>query len=116
MITVTLLGLLIVSGGVDSRRQTIDLMDHYYQTQFADLEMIKEGVFGTSRVETSNIKNHSRKGGDPGYNPKEVVTEVKIFGNEGKKLDPGSIRQRFHRLRSPGKAGDPMASAPWGDK
>jgi hypothetical protein len=110
MMTVTLLGVLIVSASGDVRRDVIDLMDHYYQAQFADLEMIKEGQFGTSRVETSSIKNHSRKGGDPGYRH-DYANEVMIFGNGGKRLNASTIVRRYHRYRNGSRQGQPQVPA-----
>lgn len=73
-------------------------MDAYYQNQFADLELVKAGMFGTSRVERSEIEHHRRQSGDPGYGSENWVSTVSLFGCKGKPLNAASLSSRYHRL------------------
>jgi hypothetical protein len=102
-------GLLIVSAlvlasaitaqsGNGERTALIDKMHAYYVKQFDDLKMTKEGVFGTSRIESSKIKNHDRSGGDPGYQSKDWYNTVQIYGSHGKPLVAGKTEFRYNRL------------------
>src|SRR6185503_2205305 len=96
------LGIAVVSGATSlsgpTRSEVVQQMDDYYQAQFANLELTEKGMFGTSRVESSQIRNHGRDGGDPGYKAKEWSTAVSIWGNHGKPLDPEKIERRYSRL------------------
>ncbi|MBC8064850.1 MAG: hypothetical protein H7Y17_08475, partial [Chlorobia bacterium] len=86
----------------DVRYEVIDLADRYYQAQFVDAELTKKGIFGTSRVESSKINGHGRKGGDPSYSRKDVVTMIAIYGNKGRRIDPKTIELRYNRLQNTG--------------
>lgn len=87
-----------------SRKELVDAMHNYYVSQFENLTMTKEGVFGTGRVEQSKITNHVREGGDPGYARRDWMNSVTIYGNHGRPLKPGQVTQRYSRFTngSPG--------------
>ena len=94
--------------GEPTRSEVIQQMDDYYQAQFADLELTNKGMFGTSRIESSDIRNHGRQGGDPGYSAKEWSTAVTIWGNRGKPLDAQKMERRYSRLPNRSAATDRM--------
>lgn len=97
---------LLVIAKTDVRVEVIDLADRYYQSQFADTELTKKGVFGTSRVESSRIKGHGKKGGDPSYERRDVITTISIYGNQGKKLNANTLERRYNRFQNGVPAGD----------
>lgn len=94
----------------DPEKSLIDRMHAYYQSQFDNLELLKQGIFGAARVERSAIKAHGREGGDPGFNPPGYVTMVTIYGNHGARLDPKTISDRYRR--QPGSEKEPIAEWP----
>lgn len=98
---VVAIGLCLQPKAARTETELIDRMHAYYQSQFDNLEMVKSGLFGTARIETSKIKGHLRQGGDPGYDPPGFTTYVSIFGNHGSRIDPSTISNRYHRLQGP---------------
>lgn len=81
-------------------KSVVDEAHNYYVREFNDLSLAKEGVFGTARIERSEIKNYRREGGDPSYRDDKFQSTVWIFGAHGKPLAPGTVSNRYSR--SPG--------------
>lgn len=116
-ITPSLLALATIGSGAwiqpnqpDPEKSLIDRMHAYYQSQFDNLELLKQGIFGSARIERSAIKAHGREGGDPGYNPPGYLTMVTIYGNHGARLDPKTISDRYRR--QPGSDKEPIPERP----
>ena len=82
----------------ESREQLLDRMHVYYVKQFEDLEAVKRGEFGVSRIEKNDIKKHARRGGDPGLASRDWSNVVEIYGNHGMPLIPGEVTQRYSRF------------------
>ena len=102
--TVVMVGLLVWAGVItaqtpklSSRSALIDQMHAYYVKQFDNLKMVKDGLFGTSRIESSKIKEHYRDGGDPGLQSKEWFNIVQIYGNHGNPLQSEKLELRYSR-------------------
>lgn len=68
-------------------------MDAKYQALFADLTLTKDGTFGIGRVEMDEIKSHGRKPSRP--ETPGFMTNVSIFGNEGKPLSSDRLDRRY---------------------
>lgn len=81
-------------------KAVVDEAHNYYVKEFNDLSLAKDGVFGTARIEISEIKNHRRDGGDPSYRDDKFQSTVWIYGAHGKPLLSGSVSNRYSR--SPG--------------
>lgn len=84
----------------------VDSMHAYYVKQFDNLVGVKDGKFGTARIESSQIAAHSRDGGDPGYDPQGFQTTVQIYGAHGKPLKPADVSLRYRRLPGPVHVGE----------
>lgn len=81
-------------------KAVVDQAHDYYVKEFNDLALAKEGVFGTARIERSEIKNHRRDGGDPSYRNDKFQSTVWIYGAHGKSLSSGAVTQRYGRSPS----------------
>lgn len=84
----------------------VDSMHAYYVKQFENLSGVKDGKFGTARIESSQITAHTRDGGDPGYDPQGFQTTVLIYGAHGKALRPTDLKLRYRRLPGPVHQGE----------
>ncbi|GEM_PF-6805207 len=107
MIAVTVMALCALQADFRRPEDVVTAMDAYYQSQFADLELAKAGIFGTSRVESSEIGHHRRQGGDPGYRSEAWVTTVSLFGCRGESLKAATLSNRYRRLPNGTSAVEP---------
>lgn len=99
MVALTLLSCVLFSQEDFAKPELlVEASDAYYQSQFANLEFIKMGKFGTSRVEISQINAHGRDGGDPAYRSKAWYSSVSIYGSHGKPLTPKTLSRRYSRF------------------
>lgn len=82
----------------DARSELIDTSHLYYQGQFENLDATKNSIFGTARIESSQIKGHLRSGGDPAYRSKEFANWFLIYGSNGHPLNPTTLKLRYQRM------------------
>ncbi len=78
----------------------IEQADRYYQDLFKDETLTSKGIFGANRIISSKIDAHGASNTDPIYRNRDIKSEVFVYGNKGKPLDPSSLKIRFHRLQN----------------
>lgn len=97
--------------GPSGETKLVDSMHAYYVKQFEDLSGVKDGKFGTARIESSQISAHRRDGGDPGFDPQGFQTTVQIYGAHGKALKPEDLSLRYRRFPGPVHLGEKVVDS-----
>lgn len=91
MLATTLSVLLFQGFDLESRRQFIEKLDKHYQERFLDLDGIKDGRMGLSRVEMNDIKDHALRRA-VSTSEATLYANVTIYGAHGKPLKDDNLR------------------------